>query len=287
MRDAAQGRLAVGFFDGVHLGHQAILKGADAALTFSVHPLSVLTPDRAPCLIMSLEERIAAIRSCGVREVRVLDFTRELADTAPEAFLRTLAGADVGGRPTVRCGDNWRFGKGGAGDADFLRAHGFGVEVVPYADYRGARISSSRIRLCLAEGRVGEANAMLGRPYAVRGEVVRGKGLGGTIGFPTLNIRPSRPLNLRTGVYAVRVAGVPGVANYGLAPTMGDCAWTEPVLEVHLLEGPVPEGGCGAVEFARFLRAERKFASLEELKRQISEDCENARGDTGKEAEDE
>lgn len=287
MRDAAQGRLAVGFFDGVHLGHQAILKGADAALTFSVHPLSVLAPDRAPCLIMSLEERIAAIRSCGVREVKALDFTRELADTAPEAFLRTLAGADADGRRTVRCGDNWRFGKDGAGDADFLRAHGFGVEVVPYADYQGARISSSRIRRCLAEGRIGDANAMLGRPYAVGGEVVRGKGLGGTIGFPTLNIRPGRPLNLRTGVYAVRVGGMPGVANYGLAPTMGDRAWTEPVLEVHLLEGPVPEDGRGTVVFVRFLRSERRFASLEELKRQISEDCENARGDTGKDAEDE
>lgn len=275
---AAQRRLAVGFFDGVHLGHQAILKGADAALTFRVHPLSVLDPAKAPCLLMSLDERVAAIRACGVESVTVLDFTPELANTEAEAFLSVLRGDVPPSVPlSIRCGDNWRFGKGGRGDAAFLRAHGLSVEVVPYAIHRGERISSSRIRRCLAEGAVEDANAMLGRRCEVRGEVVRGKGLGGGLGFPTLNVRPDRSLNLRTGVYAVEVAGVRGVANYGFAPTMGTRAWAEPVLEVHLLEpfGCVPPSV--SVGLVRFLRPERRFASVEELQRQVAADCAAAR----------
>lgn len=274
MRDAAQRRLAVGFFDGVHLGHRAILTGADAALTFRSHPLSVLCPERAPKLLMSVEERVAAIRACGVADVTVLDFTPELAAMTAEDFmdshLRRFSG--------VRCGENWRFGKGGTGDAAFLRAHGFGVEVVGYAEYRGERISSSRIRRCLADGQAEDAAAMLGRPYAVGGRIVAGKGVGRGLGYPTLNLDVGRPLNLRFGVYAVELYGVRGVANYGFAPTMGAQAWTAPVLEVHLLaEIPAGRAGNPSVRILRFLRDERTFASVEALRRQIAADCERAR----------
>lgn len=268
MRDAAERRLAVGFFDGVHLGHQAILKGADGALTFDVHPLAVLAPDRAPRLLMSLDERVAAIRACGVDEVRVLGFTPELAATEPEAFLDFIRDF-----PVVRCGDNWRFGSGGRGDAAFLRARGFAVEVVPYAEWEGSAVSSSRIRAALGEGRVAAAAAMLGRPYAVSAPVVAGKGLGRELGYPTLNVAPARPLAIRCGVYAVRFGTVPAVANYGLAPTLGDAAWREPVLEVHLL-GDAADCERATVTFDAFIRDERRFDSLEDLRRQIAADCD-------------
>jgi len=283
VRDADRQGLAVGFFDGVHLGHQAILRGASAVLTFRNHPLSVLAPERAPRLIMTPEERLSAIKACGVCEVTMLDFTRELAEMPPEGFLEAFLDKRQGGRVTrVRCGANWRFGKGGAGDAAFLRARGIETIVVPYAEYAGLGISSSRIRACLEAGKVEDANAMMGRRYGVRGARREGKGLGTELGYPTINLQLStsdfRLVALPLGVYAVELAGQRGIANYGLAPTLGDRAWHEPVLEVHLL-GPCPSV-CGprsstteVVEFVRFIRPERKFDSFEALKRQIAADC--------------
>lgn len=264
--------IAVGFFDGVHLGHQAILKGADVALTFSNHPLSVLAPENAPVLVMSPSERVEAIRSCGVEEVRMLTFTRGLAEMSPEEFVRLhFTGC------SVRCGENWRFGRGGCGDAEFLREHGIPVEVVPYAKYKEGKISSSRIRACLARGEIADANAMLGRRFAVCGMRRSGKGIGTKIGFPTVNIVPERPLDIPLGVYEVDVGGRHGVANFGLAPTMGAGSWQEPVLEVHLLGSGRVDGEDGLqtprVEFLRFIRPERKFSSVDELTRQIAADC--------------
>lgn len=283
MRAAALQSLAVGFFDGVHLGHREILRGASAALTFSNHPLSVLAPERAPRLIMSVEDRVAAIRACGVAEVTVLEFTPELAETRAGDFVGLLE-RRLGRRLSAfRCGANWRFGKGGEGDAEFLRRRGMPVEVAPYVEYRGAKISSSRIRASLERGEVEDANAMLGRRFMVRGRVARGKGMGAKIGFPTVNLRveapaPGAPLALPLGVYEVALGGRRGVANYGLAPTFGDRAWRAPVLEVHLLpdraELPglrIPEAA--SVEILRFIRPERKFATVDELKRQIAADC--------------
>ena len=271
--------LAVGFFDGVHLGHQAILTGADAALTFSRHPRAVLSPDRAPRLIMTLDDRLSAIRACGVSEVRVLDFTPELASTPAENFLLNFTGW------RVRCGANWRFGAKGAGDADLLRRHGIAVEVVGYADFEGAPVSSSRIREALERGDVVGANAMLGRRFAVRGVFSRGKGEGARLGFPTLNFRlDGLELRLPNGVYEVAVGGCRGLANYGTAPTFGARAWFAPVLEVHLLAtlpaslAALQEGDCRPVEFVRFLRPERAFATLADLKAQIARDIAFVQG---------
>ena len=273
MGEAAVSVLAVGFFDGVHLGHRAILGGADAALTFRSHPLSVLAPDRAPPLIMGAEERIAAIRACGVRDVVVLDFTPELAALGPAEFLRLVAERHPFG--SVRCGANWRFGRGGAGDAGWLRAHGCAVEVVPYAVHGGEPISSSRIRACLGRGEIEEANAMMGRRVCVSARRFRGKGLGAEIGWPTVNFASDAPVLglLPRGVYLVEADGLRGLANYGVAPTMGERAWSEPVLEVHFLDGAPPDGpSVSAVSFARFLRPERRFASLADLEAQIAAD---------------
>jgi len=266
MRDAAQESVAVGFFDGVHLGHQAILRGATTAITFRSHPLSVLAPECAPRLIMSLDDRLAAIRACGVREVVALDFTEALAHESPEDFMERL-----GSR--VRCGENWRFGAKGAGDAKFLRAHGVEVEVVPYAVYDGERVSSTRIRTALENGRIADANAMLGRPFAVTGAVFGGKGEGRTLGFPTVNLRPEMTIRLPLGVYAVEVGDRRAIANYGVAPTMGERAWDAPCLEVHFVDGSrVQEFKGSRVQFLDFIRPERKFGSKEELARQIAAD---------------
>lgn len=274
MRDAGQSILAVGFFDGVHLGHRAILSGATRVLTFRNHPLSVLCPDRAPRLVMSLDARLEAIRACGIAEIDALDFTPELAATSPEAFLPRFAGC------SVRCGENWRFGAGGAGDADFLRAHGVPVTVVGYVAYRGERISSSRIRTALARGEIEDANAMLGDAYRVVGEIFAGKGEGRRLGFPTVNLRlPADGARLPYGVYAVETAGRRAIANYGVAPTFGDAAWPRPVLEVHFTDTPsaeIPPIAAGTrleVSFSRFIRPERTFATVADLRAQIAADC--------------
>lgn len=278
MREADVSVLAVGFFDGVHLGHQAILRGADAALTFRSHPLSVLAPDRAPKLIMGLEERLAAIRACGVEEVVALDFTPELANMEPADFLRMAAERHP--FTSVRCGANWRFGRGGAGSADWLRAHNVPVDVAPFALHGGERISSSRIRDCLGRGEIEEANAMMGHRLKASGRTFCGKGLGRALGFPTVNVSSDSPaLGLMPrGVYLVEAGGVRALANYGVAPTAGERAWESPVLEVHFPGGGGPaaaaaQGSSVEVSFVRFMRPERRFASFGELRAQVAEDC--------------
>ena len=283
--------VAVGFFDGVHLGHQAILKGADCALTFENHPLSVLAPGRAPRLIMSRAARIRAIRALGV-EVTALEFDAALADLSPARFLDFLKdfAAARGWRPdaplTVRCGANWRFGKGGAGDAGWLRRAGVDVAVAPYAEYAGAPISSTRVRRALEAGEIDGARAMLGHPYEVEGRVVPGKGLGRALGYPTVNVVSGAAsdafVRLPLGVYAVSLGGARAVANWGRAPTAGDRAWPAPVWEVHLLPpadpGAFARPDAGRLVFSvrRFIRPERKFASLDALKAQIAADVREA-----------
>ena len=196
--------LAVGFFDGVHVGHQRILAHADAALTFTNHPATVFAPDRAPRLLMTTEERLAAISVQGVRRVIARDFTPALAAQPPQAFADSLR-RDFPDLDEVFCGPNWTFGAGGAGTADLLRALGFQVTVVPFATWRREPVSSTRIRAALGEGDVAAAAAMLGRPYSASGRVVGGKGEGRALGFPTLNIVPSLgDLPLVHGVYALR-----------------------------------------------------------------------------------
>ncbi len=288
--------VAVGFFDGVHLGHQAILSEADMALTFKEHPLTVLSPDRAPKLIMSLDERLAACRACGVKEVVALDFTPNLAAQTPEefiAFLIKLVGAE---NLAIRAGENWRFGCGGKGDAAFLRARQIPVDLIPYAVYKGERISSSRIRACLSRGEMEDAAAMMGRKYAIVGTREEGKHFGRKIGFPTINLHPSSLAHLSSliplpsqlipyGVYEVMINGEKGIANYGLAPTFGEQAWADPILEVHLLSSSIeasdiPLSARVTVEIVRFLRPEKNFSSVDDLKAQIAKDILAATSDT-------
>ncbi len=182
--------LAVGFFDGVHLGHQRIIERADAVLTFTNHPATVYAPERAPSLLMTTEERIRALAADGARRVEAREFTSALAAQQPSDFADSLR-RDFPGLDTVFCGANWTFGAGGVGTPDFLRGMGFHVEVVPFESWRGERISSTRIRAALGEGDVAAAAAMLGRPYVASGRIVQGKGAGRKLGFPTLNVAPA------------------------------------------------------------------------------------------------
>lgn len=300
-------KLAVGFFDGVHLGHRRILEGADAALTFSNHPLSVIAPERTPSLIMPLSERLSAIFSilsqkgsdpvsqkgsgpimpatsmgsgpmADFQVARAIEFTPRIKDLSPRAFIEMLKAEypDIKG---IRCGPNWRFGANGEGDAAYARGLGLTVEEVPFVLYKGEAVSSTRIRKALSEGDVAEAGEMLGRAWEMSGKVFSGKGEGRRLGFPTLNVRPfEKTLPLRNGVYAVDTEWGRAVANWGNAPTLGENAWKERVLEVHLLNMPeivsVPD--TLRVSFVRFLRPERKFPSLDDLVRQIAEDCSEA-----------
>ena len=283
--------VAIGFFDGVHLGHQQILKGADIAVTFRNHPLTVLNAAKAPLLIMSYEDRVAAIKSCGVKEVVTLDFTPAFASQSPEDFLSTL-NLNLKPQPAalaLRCGANWRFGKGGAGTPDWLREHGVDVQVVEASEYNGGIVSSTRIRECLSRGEIAAANAMMGRRYRVIGNRELGKGEGRKLGYPTINLSLHNSSlftltsSLPLGVYQVSVSGHRAIANYGYAPTFGDRAWKEPVLEVHFLDkvevlgqGPLSTSTSNLnlipVEFVKFIRPERKFASPSELQAQIAAD---------------
>lgn len=273
--------LAIGFFDGVHLGHQRILAGADAVLTFRNHPLTVVNPSCAPVLLMDVSERIAMLRIIGTktpRKVHAVRFTRRFAAMRPEEFVDYLH-SEFPGLEKVHCGGNWRFGANGSGTPQTLRNFGFSVKVSRYAKCGEEAISSTRIRSALAEGDIELANAMLGRRFSVSGKVVHGKGIGCRIGSPTLNLDASTPLKL--GVYVVDTPYGRGVANYGIAPTMGDDSWTRPVLEVHLLDfidcGGISSQNSVQVEFVRFLRPERKFESTEALCRQIASDIAVAR----------
>ena len=264
--------LAVGFFDGVHLGHQRILRTADAVLTFRNHPLSVLAPNRAPALVMSERDRLAKLAEGG-RKVKALKFTRALSEMPPERFATWLRKM-FPGVDTVFCGPNWRFGKGGAGGPETLRAAGFKVLVAKFATRDGAPVSSTRIRKALAAGRLGEAAAMLGRRYSASGTPSKGKGAGSNLGFPTLNFKIDLPL--KRGVYAVKTPFGLGIANWGVAPTFGKDAWPRPVLEVHLSSPPPLRPGRVEVEFLSYLRPERKFASKERLAAQIAKDVATA-----------
>lgn len=275
--------LAVGFFDGVHRGHRKIIEGATAALTFRNHPFTVLSPQRVPELIMTFDDKLKAIKELGVENVFALEFTPALASQSAADFAMSLpriVGLGSGAELTVRCGDNWRFGHGGVGTPGYLRQFGIAVEVVSCAQNDGETISSTGIRRALSLGDIKSALVMLGHSLVVHGKIIAGKGLGRSIGYPTVNLELLNSKGLAYGVYACRVCGSLAIANYGFAPTAGDKAWKTPVMEVHFINGlpPYCEGsGEMTLDILDFVRHERAFASFEELTRQISFDIEKTR----------
>jgi riboflavin kinase/FMN adenylyltransferase len=289
--------LAIGMFDGVHLGHRAVIEaavqsarrsgGTAAVLTFAPHPSTLFRPDQPTRLIMDSGMKARMLHRLGVEVMITQPFTPEFAQVAADDFLPWLK-LRAPQLAAVYVGENFRFGRGRKGDIALLvaegRKHGLAIFSAPRVNFDGEPISSTRIRGLLETGDVASANALLGYTYFAEGPVVHGKHLGRTIGFPTLNLGWAPDLRPRYGVYVVRVAGaksveaLPGVANYGLRPTVEQSV--EPRLEVHLLgESPFVAGDHVTVKWLRFLRPEMKFAGVDELRAQIAVDRTAAAAD--------
>lgn len=275
---------ALGFFDGVHRGHRRVIESATTpgalrgVLTFAEHPLALLAPDRQPRLITPLpEQKHALLAALGVDVLLEIPFTRELAALEPRAFLDALRlSCSISG---ISVGRNWRFGRGGAGDAAFVEAycaeHGLNACVQDMAELQGERICSSRIRELLQAGEMPRALEMLGHAFTIAGVVEPGQRLARQLGFPTANVTVHPQVVLPpAGVYEVAVGACRGIANLGLRPTIAE---EQKVvrLETHLLnwQGDL-YGRFLQVELRRFLRPERRFDSVEELRAQIAADVQ-------------
>lgn len=283
--------LAIGMFDGVHLGHRAVIEaavgaardggGRAAVLTFRPHPSRLFRPDHPTRLIFDTASQADRIGRLGVEALIIHPFTREFAALPAEQFLPWLR-QRLPSLTGVYVGENWRFGAGRKGDIATLvatgRAEGLSIFSAPPVNWEGGPVTSTRIRSLLEQGEIGPANALLGSPYASTGVVAAGRRLGRTLGFPTLNVPWEPELRPRHGVYRVRVgeSGRPGVANYGLRPTVERT--DRPLLEIHLLDDcPYGEGDRIRAEWLRFIRPELKFSSLGDLQAQIGRDIAAAR----------
>ncbi len=284
--------LAMGVFDGVHIGHQAVIQRAvDAAaregglaglLTFDPHPIRVIAPGKAPSsLLATLDHKGEIVRDLGVRLFIPLHFDMDFAKMEASDFIERLMAAPV---RTIAVGEDWRFGHNRSGDVPFLTQEaakrGFHLEAVPPVMCDGDRISSTRIRQAIGDGNLAAAARMLGRPYSVSGTVVPGDQLGRTIGFPTANLQTGDTQLPPDGVWAVRVSDPDGqlwdgVANLGTRPTVGG---QKRLLEVHVFDfsGDL-YGRALDVRFTKHLRPEQKFESLEMLRAQIEQDAHAAR----------
>jgi riboflavin kinase/FMN adenylyltransferase len=280
--------VALGIFDGVHAGHRSILGVAVAharqaglravACTFDPHPMEVLQPGRAPLPITTLDERLALIEACGLDATVVLPFTAELAAMEPEAFVKDVVVTRLGAREVV-VGFNHRFGRGARGDAALLRSLGdrlgFRAHVVDPLRVGDEAVSSTAIRAALGRGDLESATRMLGRPYTLTGTISHGAGRGRTLGFPTANLVPTRPVLVAPGVYAchAETAGrrERAVVNVGVRPTFGEATLA---VEAYLLDfaGDL-YGQTMTLSFVSRIREERKFPSIDALKAQISADA--------------
>ncbi len=283
----------IGNFDGVHLGHRAILgrvcqrarelKAQAVAVTFNPHPVKVLRPEVDLRLLTTQDQKVQLLSESGLDGVVVLPFTREFAALPAREFVQRYFWERLKAREVV-VGHDYCFGRGREGNIDLLKemgeSQGFTVQVVWAVEVDGAVVSSSLIRALLRLGKVTEAGRLLGRPYGVTGRVVQGKGRGGRLlGVPTANLLTPNELLPSCGIYAVRVrwgdAILPGVANLGTCPTFDN---SELSLEVHLIEfsGDL-YGESLEVQFVARLREELRFSSLEALAAQIRADIEAAR----------
>jgi riboflavin kinase/FMN adenylyltransferase len=286
--------LAIGVFDGVHLGHQAVIRRAlgDAAalggtavvVTFDPHPARVLRPGKAPRMLTATGHKARLIAALGVSHLLVIRFDHEFASTPPDVFIRRLHAACSLLRE-ICVGHEWRFGKDRSGDLAMLGRLGdeLGFEEVGLRAVAedGGVISSTRVREAVENGDLETAARCLGRAYTILGTVVDGDKLGRQLGFPTANISAHSEQFPPDGVYAVgalvKGAPVPGVANVGTRPTVHQQGGRR-VLEVHLLDfNQTVYGEEIEIAFHKRLREERRFASLDELRRQIGADVEMAR----------
>ncbi|HEY4280514.1 MAG TPA: bifunctional riboflavin kinase/FAD synthetase [Conexibacter sp.] len=276
-------RVAVGEFDGVHVGHRTVIAGSDTVVTFEPHPLAVLHPDKAPQLLTSLAVKAELIAGLGVRELVVIPFDAAFAAQSAQAFIDDVLVGRLGATH-VSVGDNFRFGHGARGDTELLRADGrFELRVVGLVDLEHEVISSSRVRALVQAGSVEEANRYLGAPFRMRGEVGHGERRGRELGFPTANLEPDPALVCPgNGVYATRVTIADGGGTYCAATNVG----TRPTFrsELGVLVEPYLIDFSGdlygrtiEVEFLTRLRGEEKFESVDALIDQMHRDVATAR----------
>lgn len=283
--------LALGVFDGVHLGHRAVIgRALDAArreggqagvVTFDPHPIRVLAPEKAPrALLATLDHKAHLLAELGVDLLFAIHFDEAFARMEADTFIDRLCMAPV---KTISIGEDWKFGHARRGDVPMLRSfsaeRGFRLEAVPPIMADGERISSTRIRQAIRDGNLPAASTMLGKTYSVEGRVIEGRKLGRQLGFPTANVATGDVQLPPDGVWAVRAAlgdeKLEGVANLGVRPTVDG---VQHALEVHLFDfvGDLYERTL-EVTFISHLRGEKKFDSLDELKHQIGLDADSAR----------
>ena len=286
--------VAVGNFDGVHLGHAALVKRLveearrlglpPTILTFEPHPREFFAPASAPARLTTLREKLELLAGLGVAQAMVCHFNTAFAALSAETFIDDVLRRALKVRHLI-VGDDFRFGHGRTGDFSVLQQagarHAFGVEAMHSVTVDGLRVSSSAIRQALQDGDMALAGQLLGRPYMMDGKVAHGDRIGRQLGFATANIRiKHNPLPM-SGVFAVEVAGLvdgqvlPGVANLGIRPTVGG---TRPLLEVHLFDFDRDIYGAHiSVRFRHKLRDEQRFPNFEALKAQIAADAAAAR----------
>ena len=286
--------LAIGVFDGVHLGHKAVIeraladaavaRGTAAVVTFDPHPARVLRPEQAPRLLTSTPHKKRLIRDLGVEHLLFIRFDSDFAATPPEVFIRALVNSC---RPLqeICVGHEWSFGKGRAGNLRLLEALGqelgFAEVGLPAVEVDGQIVSSTLIRRAVEAGDLTKAARLLGRDFTILGTVVRGDQLGRELGVPTANLSAHNEQFPPNGVYAAEVTWngekLRGVVNIGVRPTIAHASG-ERVLEVHLFDfGENIYGQDLELTFRTFLRPERRFNSLEELRAQIAADVQAAR----------
>lgn len=270
-------RVAVGEFDGVHLGHRAVIAGSDTVLTFDPHPLAILRPELAPKLLTSLQTKAELVAALGVSEMVVIPFDTSFATQAPEDFISDVL-IDRLGATHVSVGENFNFGHRATGDPAMLAADArFETRVVEMVRVGDQIVSSSHIRTLVDAGDVGEATRFLGAPFRVRGEVVSGDRRGRELGFPTANIVPDpglvRPGN---GVYAARADGMVAAVNVGVRPTFSDGQGV--LVEAYLLDFDADlYGRVMSVDFIARLRGEQRFESADALVAQMRRDVARTR----------
>lgn len=297
--DSRGAAIALGNFDGVHRGHAAVIEAAAdaarahglplAALTFEPHPREVFRPHDPPFRLTLAEAKAEALAALGVDLLYELPFDEAFSRISAETFIAEVLAGQLGARH-VACGPDFHFGHRRTGTPALLAtlgpAHGIGVTVVPEAtDETGGELSSTAVRDALRAGDLARAEAILGRPWEIRGRVERGAALGRTLGFPTANVPLGRHLVPRLGIYAVEAGTdgrtwLPGVASLGVRPTVNTLA--APLLEVHLFDvAPDLYDRELRVRLRAFLRDEAQFPDLEALVRQMRRDAEAARAVLG------
>jgi riboflavin kinase / FMN adenylyltransferase len=268
--------LAVGVFDGVHVGHREVIRTATSVLTFDPHPASVVAPERAPALLTPLAVKADLIAALGVEELIVVRFDAAFAALEAERFIDEVLVGRLGARE-VSVGENFRFGARARGDAALLAADGrFAVRVVPLREVDGEIVSSSRIRALVAAGEVARAAVLLGDPFELRGTVIGGDRRGRTLGFPTANLAPPRgAVYPGHGVYACLAGDRPAAVNIGVRPTFGS-GLTE-LIEAFLIDFDGDLYGTELrLRFLERLRGERRFDSEDELIAAMHDDVERA-----------